>query len=150
MANPSGIYVARLDAVSVAAARTLVQLNAPATRVLEVIRAWVQFDTTTSGSQDIRLKRVTTAGTGTAFAPILLRPADAAAATTVTTNHTAEGTLGAELWREEVNVLNGFLWLPVPEERIIVGPSGRLALDLPVAPAAAVVVTAGIVWAEIG
>lgn len=146
----AGIYVARLDATVVSTARTLVQVNAPATAVLEILKAWVtQTLSEVSTQEEIRLKRVTTAGTGSAFTPILLRPGDAAAGATATNNHTAEGTIGDVIIREGFNILNGWIYLPVPEERIIVAPSGRIALEFPVAPASATW-TAGIIWREIG
>jgi hypothetical protein len=144
------MYVARLDATAVSTARTLVQLNAPSSATLEIIRAWVQFASTTSTVIDVRAKRVSTAGTGTSFTPVQLNGRTLAAGATATVNHTAEGTIGDVLWRETVNYLSGWLYLPVPEERWTVPPSGRLAIDLPSAPGASVTITAGIVWHSIG
>ena len=145
-----GIYVARLDATVVSTAITLIQVNAPATAVLEILKAWVsQTLSEVSTQEEIQILRTTTAGTGTSFTPILLSPATAAAAATATTNHTAEGTAGDSLIREGFNVLGGWVYLPVPEERIFVAPSGRIALKFPVAPASATF-TAGIIWREIG
>lgn len=142
------VYIARLDATSVSTARTLVQVNAPATAAVEIIRMYVSFSTNTSTAIDIRVKRVTTAGTGTAFTPIQLNGRTLASGTTATNNHTAEGTIGDVLWRDTVNMLNGWLYLPVPEERFFVPPSGRLAIDFPTAPSA-VTVNAGIVFHEL-
>ena len=146
----SGIYVARLDAVVISTAITLIQVNAPATAALEIIRVWVgQTLSETSTQESIQILRTTTAGTGTSFTPILLRPGDAAAGATATTNHSGEGSAGDSLLREGFNILNGWLYLPVPEERIIVAPSGRIALKFPVAPASATW-QAGIIWRELG
>jgi hypothetical protein len=144
-----GIYVARHDATSVSGAITLVQINAPATAAIEVLRAWCTFASTTSTAIGVRLARRSTAGTGSSFTAIVLNGA-AAFSGTCTYNHTAEGTLGDSIIREQVNYLNGFLYLPVPEERIIVPPSGRISLGFPSAPGAAVTVTAGIVFGTIG
>jgi len=145
----SGIYVARFDAISISTARTMVQVNAPATAILEIIRMWVSFSATTSLATEIGVKRVTTAGTNTSFTPIKLHPADATSGATAGVNATAEGTIGDVIWREFVNQQSGWVYLPVPEERIVVGPSGRIALYLPTAPAA-VTVSAGIIWGELG
>lgn len=144
----SGIYVARFDATAISTARTMVQVNAAATRALEIIRVWVSFSTTTSTATEIRLKQITTAGTGTTFTPIRLA-GESTATAGATNNHTAEGTLGDVYIREYVNQLNGYLYLPVPEERVIVAPSGRFAVEFPTAPAS-VTVSAGIVWGELG
>lgn len=48
---------------------------------------------------------------------------------------TAEGTDGDILWREGFNVLNGYKYLPVPEERILVAGGGIIALKFFTAPA---------------
>lgn len=150
MASYSGIYIMRLDNTSINHARALVQLNAPSTKTLEIIRAWCSFSATTSVATEVGLKRITTAGTpGATPTPILLRPGDVAAGATCGTNYSADGTLGDILPREFVNQQGNWLYLPVPEERIIVAPSGRIALYLPTAPTA-VTLTCGIVWGEIG
>lgn len=47
----------------------------------------------------------------------------------------AEGTDGDILWREGFNVLNGFKYLPVPEERIVVPGGGIIGLKFFTAPA---------------
>lgn len=144
----SGIYVARFEATSISTARTMVQVNAAATRALEIIRVWVSFSTTTSTATEVRLKQTTTAGTGSAFTVIRIA-GESTATASATTNHTAEGSLGDVYIREYVNQLNGYLYLPVPEERIIVSPSGRFAVEFPSAPSA-VTVSAGIIWGELG
>lgn len=149
MSGFSGVYVARFEAISISTARTMVQVNAPSGKSLEILRMWASFSATTSVATEIGVKRVTTAGTNTSFTPILLRPGDAAAGASAGVNATAEGTIGDILWREFVNQQGNWLYLPVPEERFIVGPSGRIALYLPSAPSA-VTVSAGIVWGEIG
>lgn len=149
MAQYTGVYSILMSAVVVSTARTLIQLNAPSTHALEIIRAWITQELSEVSTQEaIQILRVSTAGTGTAGDERALRGSQVAQATG-TTNHTAEGTAGDILLREGFNILNGFLYLPVPEERIYIPPSGRIALKFPVAPASATW-TAGIVWGEIG
>lgn len=144
--NYSGVYIARLDATVVSTARTLVQINLPATRTAEIIRMWVtQTLSEISTQEEIQVLVVTTAGTGTSFTPVLIR--GAATSATATNNHTAEGTASTVYIREGFNILSGWLYLPVPEERIQIAPSGRLALRFPVAPASATW-SAGIIWGE--
>jgi len=149
MPNYTGIYLAQLAATSVSIAKTLVQINAPADAPIELLRAWVSFNSVTSTAIEIGIKRVSTAGTGTSFTALLLRQGNAAFGGTTTTDHTAEGTIGDVLMRSFVNYLNGFLYLPIPEERIIIQPSGRLSLYLPTAPGAAVTISAGVIFAEL-
>lgn len=145
-----GLYVARLDAVAVSTARTLVQVNAPATAALEIVRMWVsQSASTTSQQTEVQALTTSTAGTGTAFTPVPMRGA-AAAASTASNNHTAEGTAATSLLREGFNVLNGWYWQQQEEtEEIWVAPSGRIAIKFPSAPSA-ITVSAGIVFWERG
>jgi hypothetical protein len=147
---PTGIYTITLDATAVSAARTLVQYNAPSTRIAVVLRAWVsQCNSEVATQEEIQLLRVTTAGTGTGATP---RPTGsfAAAAGTATVNNSAEGTAGDSLHREGFEIRNGWLWIPTPEERFIIPPSGRIALKFPAAPEASIDVSAGLVVAELG
>jgi hypothetical protein len=146
---PIGVYSTKLDATVVATARTLVQYNASATNIGVVLRAWVSQNLSeTSTQEEVEIQRVTTAGTGTAGNLRALATYGAALGTT-TVNHTAEGTAGDSLIREGFNILNGWLWVPTPEERIVVPPSGRVVLKFPVAPASATW-SAGLVVAELG
>ena len=142
------VYTARLDATSVSSAATLVQLNAPSNAALKILRAWASVCTVTSCALQVRLTRRTTAGTGTAFTPIRHDSFESSTSATATVNHSAEGTAGDVIIRDTFNVLNGYLYLPVPEERIVVPPGCALSLDLPVAPANASSLNAGITWSE--
>lgn len=137
-----------MSAVSVSTAKSLIQLHAPSTRAVELVRASVTFSSTTSTAQRVRLIRQTTAGTGTTGTVNSID--SSTVSSTSLTNCTAEGTDGAVMDEQYVNVLNGYLWLPVPEERIIIPPSGYLALKLPDAPGAATTMSALLVWGEIG
>lgn len=145
-----GVYVVRLDAVSVSAARTLIQVSAAAATPLVLLRGWCSFASNVNTQIELRLKKVTTAGTGTSFTLIRLNGHTTPGAS-ASVNHTAEGTLGDTLWREYANYVGpGWQYLPVPEERITVAGGERLALDLPTAPGAAVTISAGLVVAELG
>ena len=142
------VYVAHLDNTAVTGAITLIQINAPATASLEILEAWVDFNSVTSAAIRVQLLRVTTAGTGTSFTPIQLVGRTLAAGATATNNHTVEASVGDILRMRVVNYLSGLHYLPTPQSAIIVPPSGRLALRLPTAPAASVNITAGIIWRE--
>lgn len=145
-------YVILMEGVSVSGAITLIEFTAAADAIVEVISAWVsQGASETSTQEVIRILRKTAVGTGTAFTPRLLSPnTDAAFGGTARTNMTAEGTAGDILHREGFNILNGFFYKPVPDERIIVPPSGILGIGFAVAPAAAITISAGMIIREIG
>lgn len=136
----SGTYTVHGDAQTVATAITLLELTAPSTASLTVLRAWCQqSSSTTSAMARIRILRKSATITGTASPPAAV-PTEVGMPTsgmTVKWIATGEGTDGVILVEEAFNLLNGFLWLPVPEERIIVPPSGLIALKFPAAPASA-------------
>jgi hypothetical protein len=149
--NPTGVYDIVMPATVISTARTIIQYNAPSTRIAVVLRAWLsQTLSETSTQEEVEILRTTTAGTGTGGPPTP-RPkgAFAAAAGTATFNHSAEGTAGDSLIREGFNILNGWLWVATPDEYIILPPSARIALKFPVAPASATW-TAGLTVAELG
>lgn len=127
-----------MDSRSVTTAISILQITAPSTMVLEVVRAWcMQSTSTTSAQQDIELVRKTATVTGTSITPVRLVTGDPTATFTALRTATAEGTEGDIPYGEGFNVLNGWLYVPVPEERIWVAPSGMLALKFPATPASA-------------
>lgn len=148
------MYVARGVEMAITGAVTLVQIVAGSVGIIKIHRAWCsQSSTTTSAQKRIQLLRKSAAATVTSFTPVLLDTEDAAADSvggTSATGHTAtaEGTDGTVLIEDVFNVLSGWLYLPVPEERPIVPPSGIIALKFPAA--STLTVTAGIVYEEIG
>lgn len=151
----SGVYTMILSATAVTSAITVVQVRAGSLAALDVIRAWVgQGAGETSTQEDIALIRKSTAATVSSKAPVLLQPANAAAQAIGTgsgtgVNATVEGTDGDILVREGFNVLNGWLYLPVLEERPRVAPNGTVALKFMTVPASQPF-TAGITWGELG
>ena len=143
-------YVARLDATAVTGAITLIQVTAPSTSGLHLLRAWCSQSSSASATQlPIELVRKTATVTGSAFTPLALDENDPAASSTVLVNASAEGTDGNILIREAWDYLNGWLWVPTPDDRIAVKASGIIALKFPVAPAASVTIQAGLVFGEV-
>jgi len=132
----SGIYSVNANLTTWTGAKTLLQIKA-VSKQLEIIRVEVtQVSSTTSAQTQVQLLRKTAAATVTSFTPLLMDPSFAAATavggTAATgTNATAEGTDGDILFRSGFNILNGFLWLPVPEERIKVPVNGFFAVKMP-------------------
>src|SRR5712691_1016450 len=126
-----------IDGVAVtAAATTVVEFSAPATKSMIVTRAWIsQRTNTTSSQQAIQILRRSTASTNVSSP--LNNPLDAGDTAFGGTSRgmaTVLGTAGAVLVSDSFNWQNGWLWLPVPEERIIVAGAGILSLHLPTAP----------------
>jgi hypothetical protein len=144
VANP---YVARHTATH-STAITILEITNSATEVVEILRAWVtQENVTATGQCGIQILRKTVSITGSTVTVQSLSSGTAS----VSAQHTAtgEGTDGAVLIREGMNIVNGWLYLPVPEERITIPPSGMLALKFTTAPPSASY-SYGLVWQELG
>lgn len=152
----TGVYIAYMNAVSVSGAITLVQVKAGTSRAVELLRVSVsQSGSTSSTMQRIQINRKSAAATVTSFTSLAMRNGDSAAdavgGTSATgTNATVEGTDTNILIVDTFNILNGWLWVPVPEERITLPAGGIIGVKFPAAPGAALTVTASIVFAEIG
>jgi hypothetical protein len=142
---------------------TLAWINPGTTASLEILRVSVsQSSSTTSAQQRIQLNtQVTAFPTLTTFTPVKTSTGDGAsvitggtsgAAGTCGINASAEGA-GAKtvLYPDVFNILNGWLWLPTPEERIILpaGSSSGFGVHLPAAPSSLSGWNAVIVYREI-
>lgn len=148
-------YIAEINATAFTAARTLVQVKAGASCALEIIAVGIsQVTKSTSELWRVSVLRKTAAATVTSFTPLKMEstlPASLAVGGTSATgyNATAEGTDGDILHEDHFNLLNGgWLWLPVPDERIWVPPSGIIAVKNFTTPAASTTLTAYIKWKE--
>lgn len=110
--------------------------------MLEILRITVsQQATETSEQLGVRCGLKASAfGTFTAATPAPLTLGTVASAITGSTSNAASsagvdssangaGTLTV-LWQEGFNNLNGYLWVPVPEERVLVGPDLTFLVQL--------------------
>lgn len=156
MAAVSGVYNLVRSSVTTSTAITIQVVWVPTTTAVETTRAWVNQSTiTTSAQTRIQLLRKTgTAPTVTSQTPAPLSPGMQASkcvggssATGITA--TAEGTDGTVYVEEGFNIVNGWLYLPVPEERVMTGGStaNGIALKFPTAPTSAGYVS-GQEWLE--
>lgn len=106
---------------------------------------------TTDEVVSLRLLRRTTTGSGGSAATEVALDGDTttiavAASTLVTTPGTAGAVLKAWQWHQLVP----FQYIPVPEDRVVIAPSGRLALNLQTAVAATRTWSGYAVWEELG
>lgn len=133
-------------------------LIATAGGMLRILRAWAgQHGTATSQNLGIMLARKEAAfGTYTSTTPVPLTIAGeaspitggtAGAAGTAGTDASAEGA-GAvtPLIHDGFNNLNGWLWVPTPEERIIISPDQAVILKLVGTPTSLVNWNAGMIF----
>lgn len=108
--------------------------------------------TTSDERLSIRLVRRSTTGSGgSAATEVALDGGNTVAASAaVSTLVTTPGTIGAILMGDYWSQLSPYIYLPTPEEQIIVPPSGRLCLNLQTAVASTRNISGSVVWAEVG
>lgn len=143
MPAASGTYSVVRSNVATTTAITVIQVATPANCAIDVLRAWGgQSSSTTSTATALGLIKKSAAATVTSRTPDVLTDgmqASKCVGGTAATGITAsvEGTDATNyLWHEGFNIVgNGCLYLPVPEERIGVGPSEFIGLKHSVAPA---------------
>lgn len=133
-------YVFRRQVTGTTADRALLQIQAPTDTSIVILRAWVNQETSEASLQTgIRLARKSAAQTVTAAVIATdvfpLDPDDAASTVQVGTAATGyvgttAGTTSGVLIQEGYNVVgNGWLYLPVPEERILLKAGAIIALE---------------------
>jgi len=147
LAANSGLYSLVRSTVTTSTAITIQLVWVPTTTAIETTRAWCNQSTiTTSAQTRIQLLRKTgTAPTVTSQSPVVVgTPGSQAskcvggtAASGITAS--AEGTDGTVYVEEGFNIVNGWLYLPVPEERIMIlgSTASGIALKFPTAPTSA-------------
>lgn len=150
------MYTAVIDALSVAAVDELFFIAAPSDAVVVIHEIKVTQDTSETSEQlPILIFRTATdqSAKGTANTPAPLNVGDAAFGGTVRTNILTAETFATEttlLVRDSQNVINGWQFLPTPECRIVLSPSGRLCVKLDAAPTASIPISAYMTFEEIG
>ena len=142
MAAVSGVYQLVRPATTTSTAITIQQVTAPAGTMAEFVRCWVTQSTIVTSTQTrIQFLRKSTAATVTSTNPALLgvgmqasKCVGGTGATGITAS--AEGTDAAVYLEEGFNVVNGWLYLPVPEERVY-SVNTTVGLKFPTAPVSA-------------
>ncbi len=143
---------------------SLIFINPGTTVALEILRMWIgQSANATSAQQRVQVARQPTSfPTLTSFTPAKLKQNDPVSQITGATNGAA-GTCGINasaegagsksvVFEDAFNVLNGWLWVPTPNETIIMAPAATsgLSLFLPVAAATLTNWAFGMVFRELG
>jgi hypothetical protein len=134
-AELGNVYTIRQTA-TILTAITIIQAVASATKPLVMIRGWVTESASPTAAQaGIEIVRKSAAGTTTAITPVPVRPSQGTVSATAGHNASAEGTVTDVHDGEGMNVVNGWLWLPTPDEQIVVPASGILGSRFAAAPA---------------
>ena len=162
----SDTYAVVMENQTIVADATLVIVHtaaATATRgsTIEIVRAWCsQHGTSTSQQLGIKIAiKASAFGTYTSTAPVNffaggsasgIAGGTAGAAATSGTDASAEGAgTVTTLIADAFNNLNGYLWVPTPEERIVVPTDTALILKIVGTPATLTNWHAGLIFQEI-
>ncbi len=151
-------YAFRRQLTNAVADRALLQIQAPTDTSIVLLRAWVnQTASTTSAQVGVRIVRKSAAAAVTAAViasdVFPLDPDDTASTLQVGAaatgyNASTAGTNSGTIMEEGFNLVGGgYLYLPVPEERITVKAGGIIALEAVTAMTATL--EAGIVFLEL-
>lgn len=138
---------------SVSAAKDLIVITAPSTKVLVLLRANIGQDGDTTSEQNLwSIFRITGGpNTGTSITPKALDAGDPAAAFTASYLPASANTKsGVAMEARPFNWLIGDEWVPEPESRIWVPAGSSVIVRLEDAPAAAKTVTCKVTVGEIG
>ena len=153
MAGQSGLYQAVRATVTPSTAITIQQVTSVASVAEEFTRCWVNQNTITATAQCrinfLRKSAVATVTSQVATAMGNGMQASKCVNGTTATGITAtiEGTNGNVYIEEGFNIVNGWLYLPVPEERKMMVGADSIGLLFPTAPTSAGWIS-GIEWIE--
>jgi hypothetical protein len=151
------IFKVPMSAVSVSAAQDLWHVKAGPTYPLLIHEIVLSQKTLVAvEGKDLKMIRhtatVTQGSGGSAPTPQNIVPGGASSGCTVHMNDTTQAsagtltTLHADVWQ----FLNGFFWMPAPEDRIFVAPATGFIVSLVAAPSASMVVSGTITYEELG
>ena len=132
-------YTVGFEQVSCAAAQDAILILAPSTKVCKILEVRLgQSSSTTSTQQRVRHSRltgtVTTGSGGGAATPRKHETGDAAAAATARINDTTQATTSgtkSTIFEDTFNIVSGYLWVPIPEEQIVLAPIEAYTLEFP-------------------
>lgn len=134
------MYTVTFEEIAVTTAVDLFEINAPADSVVIVHGFEVSQSSDAGDSQSEQLNILVHLGStsgsgGVAETARPLNLGDAAFGGTVESNNTTQSTEGTFLHAASFNVMNGYVWIPTPEMRLVISPSDRLIIELQTAPA---------------
>jgi hypothetical protein len=150
MTDYAGVYVIRDTLAAIAAADTLLELTAATDTGVDLLRAWVSpRGAVLDQIQEINVFTNDAAGTGTSQTPVALKPGYAAFGGTARDVITVEGATPTDIVEDGFHFQNGWLYLPLPEERIRIAGGDIMGIRFPVAPDAAMNIACGMIFGEL-
>lgn len=157
--NNGRIYSANFENVTIGTAiQSIIELQIPDNTIVTLYRAWLSPEIGTAADEVIGVNVYGNDAAATGGAALVEQPLTPAA-TIDPSNVTSLGepTIGATpvtLYADAFHLQNGWLYLPVPEERIVIiggnaDPGDNIGLELSVASTATPNISGGMTWTEI-
>ena len=149
------MYSVNNSVASLTTAADMIEITAPNDAIVVLHSVHVtqetEFGDAAAEMLDFLIHRGSTTGSvGATPTAAPLEAGDAAFGGTVETGNTTQGTEGTVLHRETAHIASGFHYVPTPEERIVISPSGRLIIELGTAPDDSIDLRVSAVFEEIG
>lgn len=146
------MYSAVFEEVAVSAVQDLFEIVAPADCAVVIHGFEIsQSSDTDSEMLNLLVHRGSTSGSGGSTpTPAPMMVGDAAFGGTCEANNTSQSTEGTHLHAACFNVLTGYIWMPTPETRPVLSPSGRLIIELQTTPGDALTMSGVAYFEEIG
>ena len=147
------VYNTTGTVASVASTKDLFEIAAPNDMAIVIHEIHVTNDTDeTSEMIPLTIQRAGTGGSGgsvvTDKAP--MHVGDAASTATVESGNGTQASTLTLLYRLSENILNGWHWVPVPEGRIVISPSGIVVVRLEASPTTAGTYSFSCLYEEVG
>ena len=151
------VYSITFNAIAVTAVQDLLTLEATSVSMLEILSARLgqTTDYGDAAAEGLRVRWVRHTAVGSAGAtvtPVNHSAGGEAATGTYRRNDTTQGAGSVVIMEDVWNIQAGWLYVPIPEERIWVPPSGTgndvLSLTLPAAPADSVTMSGSITFIQ--
>lgn len=149
------IYSAVFEKVAVSAAQDLFELIAPSDAIVIIHAVYLSQDSDDATSESEMLNLLIHRGTatgsgGSAVTPSPLEVGDAAFGGTVEANNTTQSVEGTLLHSDCFNVLSGYAYIPTPEARPVISPSGLFIVELQDTPSDELTMSGTLLFEEIG
>jgi hypothetical protein len=158
MAASGRIYTVSFQNVTISAAQDMILVKAGASNPIALLSVNIgQITGTSVANQRVRIQMLpatVTVGSGGGAATINKWIAsDAAASATGRINDTSQATSGGtivDLWDDQWNIVNGFLWVPpIPSRPPVIAVSAAVRVSLDSAPSS-VVTNMSLTFEELG
>ena len=150
-------YTVAISDVTVTAVQDVFHLKAGATYPISIIALELeQKGLTAAEALNVKFKRhtatVTQGSGGSTPTPAVLAGGSASSGITAHANDTTQASAGTltTLFGKTFQLLNGLVWIPVPEMRPIISVSTGFVVDLATAPSASMKLSGYIVYEELG